>query len=70
MDIRLFRTNVSCESQIEVLRPQLDSLLKNKQWNFDLEDCDKVLRIEAKRLPLQKLKMMMTENEFQLTELF
>jgi len=38
-----------CEQQEKVsqVKPLLTSVTAIKRWNFDLEDCDKVLRIES-----------------------
>lgn len=45
--IFVFKTSVKTKVQIKVLKPYLDNLLPNAKWNFDLEDCDKILRIES-----------------------
>jgi len=46
MEILVFKTNVPEDELYRV-----DLLLKGlpgvKRWNFDLDDCDKILRIEA-----------------------
>lgn len=44
--IYVFRTNVQAESQVLKLKPHLDKILPKGKWNFDLEDCDKILRID------------------------
>ena len=45
--ISVFKTSVSNESDIEILKPLLDTQLENSKWNFDLEDCDNILRIDS-----------------------
>lgn len=45
--ILVFKTSVQTKTQIELLRPYLDKILEKSRWNFDLEDCDKILRIEG-----------------------
>jgi len=47
MEVLVFRTNVSSKRKVSKVKPLLTSVTAIKQWNFDLEDCDKVLRIEA-----------------------
>ncbi|HVV56017.1 MAG TPA: hypothetical protein VHC47_11855 [Mucilaginibacter sp.] len=47
MEILVFRTNVTSKRKVSKVRPLLTSVSGIKQWNFDLEDCDKVLRIES-----------------------
>jgi hypothetical protein len=68
--IRLFRTTVRSKKQIADLTPQLNFLLKNRKWNFDLNDSDRILRIEDQNIPLQKLVLLMNENSHQLVELY
>lgn len=46
--ILVFRTNISSEQQIQTLKPELDLLIENNKWSFDLEDCDSILRVETK----------------------
>jgi hypothetical protein len=45
--IYVFKTSVKTRKAVRQLRPQLASLLQGTQWNFDLEDCDKILRIDS-----------------------
>jgi len=44
--IYVFKTSVLTKHDIQLLKPYLDTLPRI-QWNFDLEDCDKILRIES-----------------------
>ncbi|WP_343328379.1 hypothetical protein [Polaribacter staleyi] len=44
--VSIFKTSVKRKAEIELLKPYLDELLSKSKWNFDLEDCDKILRIE------------------------
>ena len=45
--IFVFKTSVKSNLQIKELKPRLDKLLPNATWNFDLEDRDKILRIDS-----------------------
>jgi len=47
MEILVFKTNVSSKKKVSKVKPLLTSVAAIKEWNFDLEDCDKVLRIET-----------------------
>lgn len=47
MNISVFKTSVQSEQQKNNLSTTLNTLLDNGNWSFDLEDCDKVLRIES-----------------------
>ena len=46
--VYVFKTSVETSEEVRRLKPHLDKLLKGSHWNFDLEDCDKVLRIESR----------------------
>lgn len=45
--ISVFKTNVTNRKEIETLKPLLDTHLEIAKWNFDLEDCDNILRIDS-----------------------
>lgn len=46
--ISVFRTSVNTKRKTRLLQPYLDSLTAIRQWNFDLEDRDNILRIDSK----------------------
>ena len=33
--------------QVKQLRPHIDKMLPTATWNFDLTDCDKILRVDS-----------------------
>jgi NurA-like 5'-3' nuclease len=43
----VFKTSVKTKMQAKRLKPHLDKMLTTNNWNFDLEDIDKVLRVES-----------------------
>lgn len=46
--VLVFRTSVDTPQQARKLKPVLDNLMHTREkWNFDLEDCDRILRVEA-----------------------
>jgi len=47
MEVLVFKTNVTSKRKVNKVKALLTSFPTIRQWNFDLEDCDKVLRIEA-----------------------
>jgi hypothetical protein len=47
MEILVFKTNVNSKKKAARVGSLLSSVPTIKQWNFDLDDCDKVLRVEA-----------------------
>jgi hypothetical protein len=47
MNVLVFKTSVEDPLLIKALKPSLDSLAGEGKWNFDLSDCDKILRIAS-----------------------
>lgn len=45
--IAIFKTSVINSEQVESIKPYLDQLQAISAWNFDLEDCDNILRIDS-----------------------
>lgn len=45
--IYVFKTSVDSRSKFESASTLLQELLPNTLWNFDLEDCDNILRIDS-----------------------
>lgn len=44
--VEIFKTNVETQSQADLLTDHLSKAFVNYQVNFDLEDCDNILRVE------------------------
>jgi hypothetical protein len=44
--VMVFKTSVQTKAEVHNLAPLLDHTVGGK-WTFDLDDCDKVLRIEC-----------------------
>ncbi|MBN8575508.1 MAG: hypothetical protein KF775_03005 [Cyclobacteriaceae bacterium] len=47
MEILVFKTSVQSAESVAMLTPVLDNLAGCKKWNFALDDCDRILRMEA-----------------------
>jgi hypothetical protein len=45
--IYVFKTSVDSKSKLEFANALLSKLLPHALWNFDLEDCDNILRIDS-----------------------
>ena len=45
--VLVFKTDISSELQIEIVKTYLDENAKIWRWNFDLEDIDNILRVES-----------------------
>ena len=53
--IFVFKTSVKTKTQVKKLKLHIDKRLPNAKWNFDLEDCDKILRIDSKENVVLKI---------------
>ena len=49
-EILIFKTGVHTEALMQQVAVLLGSVAAIKQWSFDLEDCDRVLRVVASDL--------------------
>ena len=47
MDVLVFSTSVKEQRQVSRVTTLLIKVTSIAKWNFDLEDCDNILRIEA-----------------------
>ncbi|MBP9926064.1 MAG: hypothetical protein KBF45_08715 [Cyclobacteriaceae bacterium] len=43
--VLVFKTTVQSDENISRLTPMLNKLVGDGKWNFDLDDCDRILRI-------------------------
>ena len=68
MEILVFKTSVQDPLVVNALKPRLDKLVGQNQWNFDLEDCDKILRIASGVEPEAAVQLM-KQLGFQCAEL-
>ncbi len=47
-EVLVFQTSVTNHQRVNQVKPLLDKLMHTgEKWNFDLEDCDCILRVEA-----------------------
>ena len=46
MKVYVFKTSLQTED-MPVMQPRIDHLLLPCRWSLDLEDCDRVLRVES-----------------------
>jgi len=47
MEILVFKTDVRSRKQVNALAPHLETMKGIVKWNVDLQDVDKVLRVES-----------------------
>ena len=57
--IEVFKTNVEEEHHAHILISSLMKLFPDSRINFDLDDCDRILRIEGQQVcPLRVIDLM------------
>lgn len=62
--VEVFKTNVEQTEQSEFLINQIICHVPDGKINFDLEDCDKILRIEAERISNDTIIRLLNQNGF------
>ena len=50
MEVLVFRTGVENLEEVSRVKNLLTAVPAISNWNFDLDDCDRILRIEAEEL--------------------
>ena len=63
--IEVFRTNVDCKDAAGQLLNLLLKSFPHVMINFDLEDCDKILRVEANTIDCDKIIHLVNEQGYQ-----
>jgi len=68
--IKIFKTNVSkINEESYLLKNVLQKKYPKLKMNFDLDDCDKILRIEGTRFESNEITMLLNINGFICIEL-
>lgn len=70
MPVSIYKTNITSKVKIKKVKPLLDALLHNEKWNFDLDDCDKILRIESSKNINNSIVAALHHAGFKCEELF
>jgi len=68
--ISIFKTNIENEYQIQQLKAEIDLITEEIDWSFDLEDCDKILRVDSTYNISVSIIEVLTSNGYQCAELF
>ena len=62
--VEVFKTNVEQIEQSQWLIDQIICHIPDGTVNFDLEDCDKILRVEAESISLRTIIDLLNKNGF------
>ncbi|MDB5149964.1 MAG: hypothetical protein JWQ57_3984 [Mucilaginibacter sp.] len=63
--VEVFKTNVQDPAEAAMLVGLLQKLITNSRVNFDLEDCDKILRIEGLDISPQLVTGILEDHCYQ-----
>ncbi len=63
--VEVFKTNVQKSVQSKILLTILCEKFTGFKINFDLTDCDKILRVEGECIDAEKIMMLMKDNGFE-----
>ena len=67
--IYIFKTSVKTKIEVKKLKPHIDKTLPNEKWNFDLDDGDRILRVDSKENIVLKITDLLNLHKFYCTEL-
>lgn len=67
--IYVFKTTVKTKKAVMSLKSRLDTLLADAKWNFDLTDCDHILRIDSHTILTTKVIELLKQQNFDCIEL-
>lgn len=68
--IWVFKTSVNTKTKIKSISGILNSQIQPQgSWNFDLDDCDRVLRIECEKLEIVSLQQALAQAGIDCEEL-
>ena len=62
--IEVFRTNIKTTSDAHNLIEMLDQLFPGSRINFDLHDCDKILRVEGNDFSADAVVSLLSKKGF------
>lgn len=66
----VFKTSVNSDYEVKLLTPTLNKYFGVSSWNFDLEDCDNILRLDSSDLTkVIRLIVELSELGIQIKEL-
>lgn len=59
MEVLVFATNVTSECQVSRVQTLLTTLPAITEWNFDLDDCDNILRVVSTDISPQYIENLL-----------
>ena len=69
MEVLVFTTSVEKPTQVKKIKPLLTAIPAIEDWNFDLEDCDNILRVVASDISPRYIESLLQTAGFDCVEL-
>jgi hypothetical protein len=69
MEILVFATSVESVQEVKTLAPFINKLVGKGNWNFALDDRDRILRIASKRIEPTRTINLLKQHGFDCREL-
>lgn len=69
VEVLVFKTNVGHIFDIESVKPVLEALPSVRQWHIDMQDVDRVLRIEATKISPKEIILALRHAGYHCEEL-
>lgn len=68
--VYVFKTSVKYKKQIKEIAVEIEQIHGIQEWNFDLEDCDHILRIVANLNISQKVCKKLNSLSYNCQEIY
>jgi hypothetical protein len=62
--VEVFKTNVQRKAEARMLLLKLVQLFPKHKINFDLNDCDKILRVQGKDFSVEKIIQLLKKESY------
>lgn len=62
--VEIFKTNINDPVHAERIVTLLNNHFPSFRINFDLHDCDNILRVKGDAIPVEKIITLVSENGF------
>ena len=69
MEVLVFITSIENPEQVSEVQALLTAVPSIQDWNFDLDDCDNILRIEANDISPRYIESLLQTAGFNCQEL-
>lgn len=67
--IYVFKTSVKTKHQVRKLAPHLRKVIAGEKWNFDLDDRDKIFRIDCDQKTIPEITQLLNDHKIHCEEL-